>query len=89
VVVSAIKDLLTYLIGPSRAKSRWRTAADNVTELVTMDNNKFTYAGLFCGVSFLVGSMLTIAPRAIEKVQSMMPSRTGTVQDGDAEKDSV
>lgn len=54
-----------------------------------MDNNKFTYAGIFCGVSFLVGSMLTIAPRAIEKVQSMMPSRTEAVQDGDAEKDSV
>jgi hypothetical protein len=54
-----------------------------------MDNNKFTYAGIFCGVSFLVGSLLTIAPRAIEVVRSITSSRSEAVQEGDAEKDSV
>jgi predicted membrane-bound spermidine synthase len=42
--------------------------ADNVA-LVTAGNDRFTYAAIFCALSALIGTLITIGPPLVDKIQ--------------------
>lgn len=45
---------------------RYLTADPLCTVLVSAGNNKFTYAGIFCGLTAFIGTTIAISPRIWE-----------------------
>jgi MFS family permease len=54
-----------------------RFALTSIAALVTASGNTFTYAAVFCALSALVGTTITIGPRLLERIES----RTTTNKD--------
>ena len=44
--------------------------------LVTAGGDKFTYAGIFCGITFLIASLVTLAPRFVPLLKSRADNET-------------
>ncbi|WOO84279.1 MFS transporter asaE [Vanrija pseudolonga] len=52
--------------------------------LIQADGGKFGYAGIFCGVTFFIGSVIEIAPRLIQCARGMLGDKSVAGEKSDA-----